>query len=99
MGEPAADLGMALAIASSYRDAEVMAQTAAVGEVGLSGELRAAPQMDRRLVEAARLGFKRCIIPKTGAKINPPKDMEIIIAGTLREAVYKGLKGGKEKEL
>jgi DNA repair protein RadA/Sms len=93
VGEPAADLGMALAIASSYRDAEVMPQTAAVGEVGLSGELRPAAQMDRRLSEAARLGFKKCIIPKTGAKINPPKDMEIIIASTLREAVGKGLRG------
>jgi DNA repair protein RadA/Sms len=93
VGEPAADLGMALAIASSYRDAEVMPQTAAVGEVGLSGELRPAPQMDRRLAEAARLGFNRCIIPKTGAKVNAPKDMEIIIAGTLREAVFKGVKG------
>jgi DNA repair protein RadA/Sms len=91
VGEPAADLGMALAIASSYRDAEVMPHTAAIGEVGLSGELRPAPQMDRRLSEAARLGFKHCIIPKTGAKINPPKDIEIIIAGTLREAVYKGI--------
>lgn len=96
VGEPAADLGMALAIASSYRDAEVMPETAAVGEVGLSGELRPAPQMDRRLAEAARLGFKKCIIPKIGAKINPPKDLEIIIAGTLKEAVFKGLKmGGK----
>ncbi|OGN98654.1 MAG: DNA repair protein RadA [Chloroflexi bacterium RBG_13_51_18] len=94
VGEPAADLGIALAIASSYKDAEVMPQTAAVGEVGLSGELRPAPQMDRRLAEAARLGFKKCIIPKTGAKVNAPKDMEIIIAGTLREAVYKGVKGG-----
>jgi DNA repair protein RadA/Sms len=64
-----------------------------VGEVGLSGELRPAAQMDRRLSEAARLGFKKCIIPKTGAKINPPKDMEIIIASTLREAVAKGLVG------
>lgn len=95
VGEPAADLGMALAIASSYRDAEVLPETAAVGEVGLSGELRPAPQMDRRLSEAARLGFKRCIIPKTGAKINPPKDMELIIAGTLREAVMKGMRGGR----
>jgi DNA repair protein RadA/Sms len=95
VGEPAADLGMALAIASSYRDAEVMPQTAAVGEVGLSGELRAAPQMDRRLSEVARLGFKRCIIPKTGAKINPPKDMEIIAVGTLREAINRGVKGGE----
>jgi DNA repair protein RadA/Sms len=95
VGEPAADLGMALAIASSYRDAEVAPQTAAVGEVGLSGELRPAAQMDRRLSEAARLGFMRCIIPKTGAKVNAPKDMELIIAGTLREAVYKGLVGGR----
>jgi len=95
VGEPAADLGMALAIASSYRDAEVMPETAAVGEVGLSGELRPAPQMDRRLTEAARLGFKKCIIPKTGAKVNAPKDMEIIIAGTLREAVAKGVGKGK----
>jgi DNA repair protein RadA/Sms len=94
VGEPAADLGMALAIASSYRDAEVMPQTAAVGEVGLSGELRAVNQMDRRLSEVARLGFKRCIIPKTGAKINPPKDIEIIVASTLREAVNRGLVGG-----
>ncbi len=98
VGEPAADLGMALAIASSYRDAEVAPQTAAVGEVGLSGELRPAAQMDRRLNEVARLGFKRCIIPKTGAKVNAPKDLELIIAGTLREAVYKGLVGGKAKE-
>ncbi len=93
VGEPAADLGMALAIASSCRDAEVMAQTAAVGEVGLSGELRAVNQMDRRLAEAARLGFKRCIVPKTGVRINPPKDMEIIAVGTLREAVSRGLRG------
>jgi DNA repair protein RadA/Sms len=99
VGEPAADLGMALAIASSYRDAEVMPQTAAVGEVGLSGELRPAAQMDRRLNEVARLGFKRCIIPKTGAKFNPPKDIEILVAGTLREAIFKGLVGGgKAKE-
>ena len=95
VGEPAADLGVALAIASSYKDAEVMPYTAAVGEVGLSGELRTAPQMDRRLSEVARLGFKRCIIPKTGAKIRPPKDIELIIAGTLKEAVYKGVKKGK----
>ena len=94
VGEPAADLGMALAIASSYRDAEVAPHTAAIGEVGLSGELRPAAQMDRRLAEVARLGFKRCIVPKTGAKLNPPKDIEIVIAGTLREAVFKGLVGG-----
>jgi DNA repair protein RadA/Sms len=97
VGEPAADLAMALAIASSYRDTEVAPHTAAVGEVGLSGELRAVNQLDRRLSEAARLGFKCCIIPKTRAKPNPPKDMEIIAAGTLREAVFKGLKAGERE--
>jgi len=91
VGEPAADLGMALAIASSFRDMGVDPTLAAVGEVGLSGELRAASQLERRLTEAARLGFKRCIIPKIGARITPPKDIEIIPASTLREAIGAGL--------
>ncbi len=92
VGEPAADLGIALAIASSYRDAEVPPDTVALGEVGLSGELRAVTQLERRLAEAARLGFKRCIIPKAGAaSANHPKDIEIIAVGTLREAVNRGL--------
>jgi DNA repair protein RadA/Sms len=96
VGEPAADLGMALAIASSYRDAEVAPFTAAVGEVGLSGELRAVTQLERRLAEAARLGFKRCIIPKAGANsINHPKDIEVIAVATLREAVGRGLEAAK----
>jgi DNA repair protein RadA/Sms len=97
VGEPAADLGMALAIASSYRDAEVISQTAALGEVGLSGELRAVNQLERRLAEAARLGFNRCIIPKAGAKFNTPKDIEIIVASTLREAINRGMVGKKER--
>ena len=93
VGEPAADLGMALAIASSFRDAEVAPQTAAVGEVGLSGELRAASQLERRLNEAARLGFTKCIIPKVGPKANHSKDIEIVPVGTLREAIVVGLVG------
>jgi predicted ATP-dependent serine protease len=61
--------------------------------------LRPAAQMDRRLAEVARLGFKKCIAPKMNAKLKPPEGLELIIAGTLREAVYKGLKsGGKPKE-
>jgi len=93
VGEPAADLGMALAIASSSRDTGVDPGLAAVGEVGLSGELRAVSQPDRRLLEAARLGFKRCLVPKVGAKITPLKDIEIIPVGTLREAINRGLVG------
>jgi len=94
VGEPAADLGMALAIASSFRDAPVMPQTAAVGEIGLSGELRNAPQLERRLGEAARLGFKRCIVPRAGAKL-AVKDIEVVPVGSLREAVSAGLVKGK----
>jgi DNA repair protein RadA/Sms len=93
VGEPAADLGTALAIASSFKDAEVVPETAAVGEVGLSGELRAAPQLDRRLGEAARLGFKRCLVPKTGAEVRAPEGIEIIRVSTLREAIGMGLVG------
>jgi len=97
VGEPAADLGMALAIASSFRDIEVAPQTAAVGEVGLSGELRKVSQLERRLNEAARLGFKRCIVPKAGDKVTPPKDMEVITVSSLREAMGAGLVKNKAK--
>ena len=99
VGEPAADLGIALAIASSYRDVEVVPRLAAIGEVGLSGELRPAAQMDRRLAEVARLGFTKCIVPKMNAKLKPPPELELIIAGTLREAIFKGLVAGKKQAL
>jgi DNA repair protein RadA/Sms len=61
--EPAADLGLALAIASSWRDVPVDPGLLVVGEVGLLGELRPVRQLDRRLAEARRLGFERCIVP------------------------------------
>ena len=90
--EPAADLGIALAIASSFRDASVDRRLAVIGEIGLSGELRAVPQLDRRVTEAARLGFQRILTPKAGGKISPsPKDIEILASGSLREAVERGL--------
>ena len=94
--EPAADLGIALSITSSFRDVGVDPQLAAVGEVGLSGELRAVSQLDRRVSEAARLGFKRCLVPKVGFKVGPaPKEIEIIPVSTLREAIRVGLVGRK----
>jgi len=98
IGEPAADLGIALAIASSFRDVGVDPQLVAVGEVGLSGELRAVSQLDRRVAEAARLGFKRCLVPKIGAGISPaPKDIKLIPVSTLREAIRVGLVRGKAR--
>ena len=93
VGEPAADLGIALAIASSARDLAVDPALVAAGEVGLSGELRAVSQLDRRVAEAARLGFKRCLVPKTSAQIKAPKDIQLVPVSTLREAIKLGLVG------
>jgi DNA repair protein RadA/Sms len=92
--EPAADLGIALAITSSHRDVAVDPELAAVGEVGLSGELRGVSQLERRVSEAARLGFRRCLVPKAGAKVGG-KGIELIPASTLREAIGLGLVKGK----
>ena len=65
VNEPAADLAVATAIASSVRDRPLPADLALIGEVGLSGELRAVPQMPARLREAAKLGFRRVVVPKS----------------------------------
>ena len=92
IGEPAADLGMALAIASSHRDARVAQSLVAIGEVGLSGELRAVPQLERRIAEAARLGFKRCLIPEASARLSSgAKGIELLTASTVAEALRLGL--------
>jgi len=93
VGEPAADLGIALAIASSARDIAVDPALVAAGEVGLSGELRAVSQLERRVAEAARLGFKRCLVPKVSAQIKAPKGIELLTAATLKEAIRLGLVG------
>ena len=92
VGEPAADLGIALAIASSFRDCQVAPGLAALGEVGLSGELRPVPQLERRISEAARLGFKRCLIPVTSSKPSfDARGIELLKASTLAEALRLGL--------
>ncbi|HUS15471.1 MAG TPA: DNA repair protein RadA [Chloroflexia bacterium] len=64
--EPAVDLAVAVAIASSFKNVQVDPELAVVGEVGLSGELRTVSQLERRLNEAAKLGFRRAIYPKSG---------------------------------
>ena len=97
VGEPSADLGIALAIASSYRDMEVAPALAVAGEIGLSGELRAVPQLERRVAEAARLGFRSFIAPAAGCKaIGRDMGIEVFPAGTLREALGKGLSGKRK---
>jgi DNA repair protein RadA/Sms len=63
-----------------------------IGEVGLSGELRSVTQLERRVSEASRLGFKRCLVPRNGARSIPvPQGIELVTAATLREAVRVGV--------
>lgn len=66
--DPSADLGILTAIASSFQDRIVNADTVILGEIGLGGEIRAVPQIDKRLNEAAKLGFKKAIVPKYNLK-------------------------------
>jgi DNA repair protein RadA/Sms len=90
--EPGADLSIALSIASSFYDAGIKPSMVTAGEIGLSGELRSVSQLDRRISEAARLGFKHCMIPRNGMKsLAPVKGIELIPVSTVKEAIYKGL--------
>ena len=90
--EPAADLAVAVAIASSYKDAPVRADTVLIGEVGLSGELRWVGQMPQRLREAQKLGFKTAIVPRRVRKGEPwPDGFNVQEARSLREALALAL--------
>ena len=66
--EPALDLGVAAAIASSFQDRPIDAELILLGEIGLTGEVRTVMQLEARLIEARRLGFKRCIVPHSAKK-------------------------------
>jgi DNA repair protein RadA/Sms len=86
ISEPAADLAVCLAVASSYRNQRIEPDLVLVGEVGLSGELRSVSQLDRRLAEAAKLGFTRAVVPAT-AQVGPIAGLEITSARSLAEVV------------
>jgi DNA repair protein RadA/Sms len=89
--EPAADLAVAVAIASSFRNQPVAADVALIGEVGLSGELRSVGQLPRRLQEAAKLGFTRALVPRSSLKRKGgdalPEGIDVIGVRTLAEAI------------
>ena len=90
--EPAADLPVVLAVASSYRDVPIADDLIAIGEVGLTGEIRSVSHMNQRLAEAARLGFKKCIIPRGGAeKLEIPEELIVYRVKNLREAIETAL--------
>jgi len=90
--EPAADLAAALALASSYYDKPLPADMAFVGEIGLSGELRAAGQLVSRLREAEKMGFKRVIIPKLRRRMpDIPQGVKLVEARNLGEALAQAV--------
>ena len=92
VNEPAADLPMVLAVASSRAETPIPDDMAAVGEVGLTGEIRAVTYLAQRLAELNRLGFTRCLIPRQGtAKLAAPQGMELIRVGDIRQAIAKAL--------
>ncbi|MEK6222653.1 MAG: DNA repair protein RadA [Chloroflexota bacterium] len=94
IGEPAADLAVAVAITSSMKDRAVQADTVLIGEIGLSGELRQVSQMPGRLIEASKLGFKTAVVPKRVRKGEAwPKEIKIVEARTLKQAVEQALVG------
>ncbi len=86
--EPASDLAMALAMASSYSDKATPSDMVMIGEIGLSGELRAVSQLPARLHEASKLGFKRALIPKMRRKIpDLPTDLKLVEVRHVGEAI------------
>jgi DNA repair protein RadA/Sms len=86
--EPAADLGIAVAVASNFRSRPVAPRTCVFGEVGLAGEIRGVPQAGARLLEAKRLGFERAVIPADNEKsLDAPEGIDVAPVRTLREAL------------
>ena len=88
LDEPGADLPVVLAVASSYRDQTIDDDLVAIGEVGLTGEIRSVSNMNQRLAEVSRLGFHKCIIPRNGAdKLEIPKGLTVYKVRNIREAI------------
>ncbi len=88
LDEPGADLPVVLAVASSYRDLPIADDLVAIGEVGLTGEIRSVSNLSQRLSEVARLGFKKCIIPRSGSdKLEIPKELSVYYVRNIREAI------------
>jgi len=87
--EPASDMAVAVAVASSLREQPVDQGTVCIGEIGLSGEIRSVNHLERRILEASRMGFRRAIVPARSANLPPSSKLgiEIVKAGTAAEAI------------
>ncbi len=92
LDEPGADLPVVLAVASSYRDTPIADDLVAIGEVGLTGEIRTVSHLNQRLGEVSRLGFKKCLIPKGGSeKLEIPQGLTVYRVRNIREAIETAL--------
>lgn len=92
LDEPGADLPIVLALASSYRDQCIPDDMVAIGEVGMTGEIRSVSHMNQRLAEIARLGFKKCMIPRGGSeKLDIPEGLTVYRVRNIREAIETAL--------
>ena len=92
LDEPGADLPVILALASSYRDTPIADDFVAIGEVGLTGEIRSVSHLNQRLSEVSRLGFKKCMIPRGSAqKLDVPEGLTIYRVRNIREAIETAL--------
>jgi DNA repair protein RadA/Sms len=86
--EPAVDLGMALSIVSSLREIPVEPRALAIGEVGLGGEIRTVSQMEKRVAEAGKLGFTRCVLPRNNARgLASRNGMDLVEIETIDQAI------------
>jgi DNA repair protein RadA/Sms len=95
VADPGLDLPLAIALASTLRDRPVRPGTVAFGEVGLLGELRAVGGTERRLREAARLGFGRALVPRTRSESPAVGDIEVVPVATVRDALGAALAGAE----
>lgn len=88
LDEPAADLGIAVALASSLRDKPTLPKDIVFGEIGLTGEVRGVSRVDQRVNEALKLGFTRVILPEKSLKQwTPPQGIEVVPVSTVQEAL------------
>ncbi len=91
--EPAVDLGVGLAIASSFHNASVDPRLVAMGEIGLGGEIRSVPQLSRRVAEAVKLGFDCCMVPASSREdIQVPQGARLVRVSQLRDAIKQALR-------
>lgn len=93
LDEPAADLAIALAVASSFKNVSISKDLVAIGEVGLTGEIRSVSSIEKRVKEAERMGFSQCMIPESSEKqLKYKGNIEVIGVNNIKEAIQLALK-------